>query len=150
MRPGGPAPSDILAPRRRSGGGLGVRCPGLEVRLLRSLVVALALSCIITSVPAAAAPSSIHLSTRQARAATQADDRLAAAADAARELSKLEAARDFDALYERMHPDALAVVPRSAVVGGTRVIRGARNPRVRGDRCRARALDMGGHGRHLR
>ncbi len=29
----------------------------------------------------------------------------------------LEAERDFDALYERMHPDALAVVPRSAVVG---------------------------------
>ena len=29
----------------------------------------------------------------------------------------LEAARDFDALYERMHPDARAVVPRSAVVG---------------------------------
>ena len=36
---------------------------------------------------------------------------------AARELSELEAERDFDALYERMHPDALAVVPRSAVVG---------------------------------
>src|SRR3712207_8259607 len=29
----------------------------------------------------------------------------------------LEADRDFDALYERMHPDALAVVPRSAVFG---------------------------------
>jgi predicted metalloprotease len=47
----------------------------------------------------------------------QADDQLAAAADAARELSVLEADRDFDALYEHMHPDALAVVPRSAVVG---------------------------------
>jgi predicted metalloprotease len=42
---------------------------------------------------------------------------LAAAADTARELSRLEADRNFDALYERMHPDALAVVPRSAVVG---------------------------------
>ena len=50
-------------------------------------------------------------------AAAQTDDRLAEAADAARELSVLEAERDFDALYERMHPDALAVVPRSAVVG---------------------------------
>ena len=40
-----------------------------------------------------------------------------AAAAAAREFSVLEAARDFDALYERMHPDARAVVPRSAVVG---------------------------------
>jgi hypothetical protein len=47
----------------------------------------------------------------------QADDALAAAADTARALSRLEADRDFDALYQRMHPDALAVVPRSAVVG---------------------------------
>jgi predicted metalloprotease len=117
MRPGGPAPAHTLASRRRSGGGLGGHSPGLEVWLLRSLVVALALSCIITSVPAVAAPSSIHLSIRQARPATQDDDRLATAADTARELSRLEADRDFDAIYERMHPDALAVVPRSAVVG---------------------------------
>ncbi len=40
-----------------------------------------------------------------------------AVADAARELSRLEAARDFDGLYERIHPDAAAVVPRAAVVG---------------------------------
>ncbi|HET9395710.1 MAG TPA: neutral zinc metallopeptidase, partial [Nitrospiraceae bacterium] len=39
------------------------------------------------------------------------------AADAARELSRLEAAREFTALYEHMHPDALAVVPESVVVG---------------------------------
>jgi uncharacterized protein len=105
------------APRRRSGGGVGVRCPGLEERLLRSIVVAFALSCIvITPIPAGAA-SSIHLATPQTRASAQVDDRLAAAADAARELSILEADRDFDGLYERLHPDALAVVPRSAVVG---------------------------------
>jgi predicted metalloprotease len=47
----------------------------------------------------------------------QADGALGAAADAAREFSRLEAERDFDALYDRMHPDARAVVPRSAVVG---------------------------------
>jgi len=89
------------------------------VRLLRTLVVALALSCvIITFFPMGAATSSIRLSTRLAPAAVQADDQLAAAADVARVLSMLEADRDFDALYERMHPDALAVVPRSAVVGG--------------------------------
>lgn len=41
----------------------------------------------------------------------------AAAAEAARELSLLEAESAFDDLYERMHPDALAVVPRSVVVG---------------------------------
>ena len=77
---------------------------GPEVRLFRSFIVSLVLSCIVfISVPVGAA--------------AQTDDRLAEAADAARELSVLEAERDFDALYERMHPDALAVVPRSAVVG---------------------------------
>ena len=40
-----------------------------------------------------------------------------AAADAARELSRLEAARDFDALYDLMHPDAQRLIPRPAVVG---------------------------------
>jgi predicted metalloprotease len=90
----------------------------MEVRLFRLFIVVLALSCIlIPDVPAAAAAASTHSSTRQARVAAQADDRLAAAAAAARDLSVLEAERDFDALYERMHPDALAVVPRSAVVG---------------------------------
>jgi predicted metalloprotease len=86
--------------------------------LFRSSKVALALLCIVvTSVPVGAAASSAHLFTLEARAAAQADDQLAEAADAARELSVFEAERDFDALYESMHPDALAVVPRSAVVG---------------------------------
>ena len=40
-----------------------------------------------------------------------------AAKSAAATLSKLEATDQFDALYDRMHPDAQAVVPRSAVVG---------------------------------
>ena len=39
------------------------------------------------------------------------------AAETAREFSLLEAEGAFDELYERMHPDALAIVPRSAVVG---------------------------------
>ena len=47
----------------------------------------------------------------------QADDPLVVAADIARELSRLEAARDFDALYDRMHPDAQAVMPRAAMIG---------------------------------
>lgn len=34
-----------------------------------------------------------------------------------REFSLLEQGRDFNALYARLHPDARAVVPRSAVVG---------------------------------
>ncbi len=88
------------------------------MRFFRSLIVALALSCIvITNAPAGAGLSSAQSFTPQAGAAAQADDRLTAAADAARELSMLEAERDFDAHYERMHPDALAAVPRSAVVG---------------------------------
>ncbi|HEX2280178.1 MAG TPA: neutral zinc metallopeptidase, partial [Thermomicrobiales bacterium] len=63
------------------------------------------------------AAASAYLPIGHAPAAAQTDDRLAEAAIAARELSVLEAERDFEALYERMHPDALAVVPRSAVVG---------------------------------
>jgi predicted metalloprotease len=86
--------------------------------VFRSFIVSLALACVvIADVAVGAAASPAHVSTQQTRAAAQTDDRLAAAADAARELSALEAERDFDALYERMHPDALAIVPRSAVVG---------------------------------
>jgi predicted metalloprotease len=115
---GGLAQAHALTPEPRFGGGVGGRRPGLEMQMLRSLIVVVALSSmIISSVSAGAAPSSTQMSTRQSRGAAQADDWLAAAADAARELSMLEADRDFDALYERMHPDALAVVPRSAVVG---------------------------------
>jgi hypothetical protein len=39
------------------------------------------------------------------------------AAERTREISVLEAARDFDALYDLMHPDAQAVLPREVVVG---------------------------------
>jgi predicted metalloprotease len=53
----------------------------------------------------------------QAGRLAQADDSLAAAGEAAREFSRLEAAGDFTSLYDRMHPAARAVVPRSAVVG---------------------------------
>lgn len=88
------------------------------MRWFRSIIAALALSCSVistASIGAAAAPA--YLPTGNARAVAQTDDRLAEAAKTARELSRLEADRDFDALYERMHPDALAVVPRSAVTG---------------------------------
>jgi predicted metalloprotease len=88
------------------------------MRWFRSFIGALALSCSViatASMGAAAAPA--YPATGNARAVAQADDRLADAAKTARELSRLEADRDFDALYERMHPDALAVVPRSAVTG---------------------------------
>jgi hypothetical protein len=62
-----------------------------------------------------AATPSIPLGVAHSIAAQS--DESAAAADAERELSRLEAARDFDTLYELMHPDAREVVPRSAVVG---------------------------------
>ncbi|MCC7022672.1 MAG: hypothetical protein IT338_07590, partial [Thermomicrobiales bacterium] len=51
------------------------------------------------------------------RHASLQEDSLAGAEEAVREFSQLEEARDFDALYERLHPDARAIVPRSVVVG---------------------------------
>jgi uncharacterized protein len=88
------------------------------MRLVRTFIVALALSgSVVTSASVGTAAPSAPQSIGYARVAAQADDRLTEAANAARELSRLEADRDFDALYERMHPDALAVVPRSAVTG---------------------------------
>ena len=88
------------------------------MRRVQSFIITLALTCsVITTAPVAAAAMSAHPSLGNAQAIAQADDRLTEAAKTARELSRLEADRDFDALYERMHPDALAVVPRSAVVG---------------------------------
>lgn len=54
----------------------------------------------------------------QSQSGSQADarDRREAAA-AARALSRLERDEEFGELYERMHPDARAAVPREAVVG---------------------------------
>ena len=91
----------------------------LDVRLLRSIITALTLASLLaTLAPLGVTSSVMPPGSRQlANALTQADDPSAAAAHAAREFSRLEADRDFDALYQRMHPDALAVVPRSAVVG---------------------------------
>jgi Putative neutral zinc metallopeptidase len=89
------------------------------VRLRRSMMTALILACLLTALALLRGVASVppapsrHLSDVLA----QADDPLVEAADVARALSRLEADRDFDALYQRMHPDALAVVPRSAVVG---------------------------------
>lgn len=42
---------------------------------------------------------------------------LSAAAQSAVELSRLEAARAFDALYDRMHPDAQALISREVITG---------------------------------
>jgi hypothetical protein len=49
-------------------------------------------------------------------AAQSMDDEETAAATAV-ELSRLETEGNFDALYDRMHPDARAIIPREAVVG---------------------------------
>jgi len=67
--------------------------------------------------PLVAASTSTAVLPSESIITTQVDDDLDAAADVARQLSRLESERDFDALYERMHPDARAAVPRSAVVG---------------------------------
>ena len=54
---------------------------------------------------------SVHGAAAQTPAAAQ------AAAIAAYELSRMEASGDFNALYDRIHPDAHAVIPRAAAVG---------------------------------
>lgn len=79
----------------------------------------MAVSWLPTLVAPAGAAATISANTLGAAdpLAAQSDELLLAAADAAREFSLLEADREFDALYDRMHPDALAVAPRSAVVG---------------------------------
>ena len=89
------------------------------MRLRRSMMTVLILVCLLAALaPLGAVASGSPARSRHLLAVlAQAEDPLAAAADTARELSRLEADRDFDALYERMHPDALAVVPRSVVVG---------------------------------
>ena len=53
------------------------------------------------------------LQSRFARAQDLASD----AANRAVEISQLEAAEDFDAIYDLMHPNAQAIIPREAVVG---------------------------------
>ncbi len=70
------------------------------------LVLGVALS---SSLPAEAAP--------QVRRTQSADVRLESAAEFARDLSRLEAARDWGALAALMHPDSRAVVPDAAVAG---------------------------------
>jgi predicted metalloprotease len=92
--------------------------PEVDVHLLRVFVCALLLTCTIPSTATVSAASgSFGPLPERVAPAEQADDILSEAAEAAREFSLLEADRDFDALYDRMHPDARAVVPRSAVVG---------------------------------
>lgn len=102
---------------RRFGRGKKAGWPGLEAYVRSSTIRIVAVVCLLTvfsgSAPGLSAatstafPASDHLS--------QVDD--SGAADAARAFSQLEAERAFGELYERMHPDALEIVPRSAVVG---------------------------------
>ncbi len=95
----------------------------MEVLLRRSIIlkVVLTVSAMLALHAPAARATMLSLSADTYGAAVayaaQSDDPLPEGAAAAREFSRLEASRDFDALYDRMHPDALAVAPRSAVVG---------------------------------
>jgi len=91
------------------------------VRLIRSFFIAFiiglaTLSGSLAGALAAWLPSS-SLPDTQTLGQVDASDAATAAGNVAVELSRLEAAQDFEALYERMHPDARAVVPQSAVVG---------------------------------
>lgn len=78
------------------------------------LVCMLALA-VAHPIPAFAAPT--HAPSTAPFVSPQNEDAAAAAGAAALYLSQLESERNFAALYEQMHPDALEVVPRSAVVG---------------------------------
>ncbi len=77
------------------------------------LFVACQLS-LLTPVNAAGMTSAV---ATQDRHLAQTDDDLDAAANSVREFSLLESTRDFEQLYELMHPDSRAVAPRTAVVG---------------------------------
>jgi uncharacterized protein len=87
------------------------------VLLLRSIICALTISFAMAIHSPHAGAATLWPSASTPDRHAQAEEVLVAAADTVREFSQLEAARDFDALYERLHPDARAVVPRSAVVG---------------------------------
>jgi uncharacterized protein len=80
------------------------------VRSIRTLLAALLLL-------AAAGPIAAPLGAVTATAALAQEDRLAVAAAFARDLSRLEADRDWSALAALMHPDSRAVVPAAVVVG---------------------------------
>jgi predicted metalloprotease len=82
-----------------------------------SMIRLIAMACLLISVPLTVGGISAATGTPVSPADVLEQTDESTAADAARELSLLEADRAFDALYEQMHPDALVVVPRSAVVG---------------------------------
>ena len=89
----------------------------MEVRLLRHVYWSvLVIFLLATGMPSVAGASPAQ-SPLNRIALSQSDVNLDGAAEAVREFSVLEEARDFDALYARLHPDARAVVPRSTVVG---------------------------------
>ncbi|HEX5498810.1 MAG TPA: neutral zinc metallopeptidase [Thermomicrobiales bacterium] len=82
-------------------------------RLLLSVLVLLA-----TLAPTLATAQTTQTAPPAATTATaDATQQLAAAAAAGREILQLAADRNFNAMYDRMHPDAMAVVPRAAAVG---------------------------------
>jgi predicted metalloprotease len=85
------------------------------VRLNVIRIVVLAIVLVATGGTWQGVAASLDSAFDRSRVVAQTGETTAAAA--AQELSQLEAARAFDDLYERMHPDALAVVPRSAVIG---------------------------------
>jgi predicted metalloprotease len=85
--------------------------------LLRHLIRALTIAWCLALLAPAVGQAIAQIEPAHSLQHSQSEDDLAAAEDAVREFSRLEADRDFEALYERMHPDARAVVPRSAVVG---------------------------------
>ncbi len=89
----------------------------MEVRLLRHVCWSVLIAILLAAVIPAGAGANPANPPLHRISLSQADVDLEAASEAVREFSVLEQARDFGALYARLHPDARAVVPRSAVVG---------------------------------
>jgi predicted metalloprotease len=85
-------------------------------RLFRALIAVVLAGCL--SLPVVTVIAQTESPAVQGAVAFQAEDPAAAgAAEAARLLSQLEGERDFDALYDLLHPDSRAIAPRAAVVG---------------------------------
>ncbi len=90
--------------------------PAQRTRQSLAALLLIALAMVLTA-PAAARATSPPAHLHAVSAATSDDAASDIAATVARDLSQLEAEGDFDALYDRIHPDAAAIVPRAAVVG---------------------------------
>lgn len=74
--------------------------------------------------------AAIGLSAIPAMASAQAEPGVTSASQAATDLSKLEMAGDYASLYQKLHPDAQAIIPFAAVDGWYRNVFAANPPQA--------------------